>query len=224
MSLSFIPTYRSCTFRTGESPEQDDGIGMDTTSISWTCALDFEDKVRLATGESLQRGLQSRENDISGYVHMSTQPRELRRKSVLGVLAYLKPAEGTNWGLPARPALFSLEIQVKPELFEKLLGLAAQKQLPEVSVNIPSSENGLKMGWEPDGSGREWNNKEHQLLEVNAFKLSFPFIQEKEEAEAAPPSPDPLTPIYGVLASIKLNQTWMLLGILALCVLTWLKR
>lgn len=78
------------------------------------------------------------------------------------------------------------------------------------------------MGWEPDGSGLDWNNKEHPVLEVVAAQFSFPLIA--KDPLLAPPKPEPLAAVTQLLAYIAQKQKWLLAAVVALCALTLWRR
>ncbi len=215
--LRFQPTYGSCAAQFSEAAEHAESYERGRTGIGWACALAFEERVRLSTGGELKRSALGKEEHVDGTVWVSTEPVVSSERPTKGFISY---HEGSD--AHATPEGYSVTVQVNPALFERILVLATSKQLPSVSIVIPDNAPGMKMGWEPDGSGHEWDTKNHTVLEITSASFSFPIIA--DEPEVSPPKPEPLAVVHQVLVKIAQRQGWLLAAVIALCLLTYFKR
>jgi len=219
--LTFEPDYTSCTLRFGEAAEHAPSYERPYRWLSWSCVLNLDGHVRLSTGGELKRAGVGKDEHGAGSVTVGTEAIEANGRETTGYIRYHAAVEGEDF-FPGMDEGYGISLRVSPDAFERLLALAGQRQLPSISVVIPNESHGIKMGWEPDGSGKEWDTKEHPVLEVVAAQFSYPLIA--EDPLLAPPKPDPAAAMTQVLVYIAQKQKWVLAALVALCALTLWRR
>lgn len=219
--LTFEPTYSSCTLRFGEAAEHAEPLDQPYRGLMWSCVIAFDDHVRLSTGGELKRASVGAHEDVAGIITVDTAPIEWNGRQTTGLIRYhgAYEGDGLDEGIPQG---YSVALRVSPETFERLVVFARQRQLPSITVRIPSNTPGLKMGWEPDGSGKDWETKDHPVLEVVVAQFTYPLIA--DDPLLAPPKPEPLAVVTQLLGYIAQKQKWLLAAVVALCALTIWRR
>lgn len=130
-------------------------------SLRYRVALHYSNHVRLSTGEDLRK--------LEGKVFLwpSDSP-SITEESPFGWLCYIEAYEGEFDSLPA---YYSVELRLPRQQFDELLSAARLGRVPSyISVNV----KGLEIGWEPDGSGREWDNKTSPRLTATSAEFVVP--------------------------------------------------
>jgi hypothetical protein len=179
--------------------------------------------VRLSTGEKF--------HELKGSVTL--RPVAEIKAEPVGMLSYFPAREDD---IDPWPASYAAEVRVLQEQFHEIILAARAGRLPStllISVGGP----GAKMGWEPDGSGTEWDNKEHRNVLIYSLTLSVPLVGEppnaaendpvdEHAAEMLPPLRAQLTAIGkhmqeldAKLGRLTQHVTWLAVGLAA--VLLW---
>jgi hypothetical protein len=157
-------THAGWTFSfDGKAPE---GSLSTRNVVSWAVRVADRQKIRLATGNDL--------NKLPGHVRFfvgDATPEGMTPQH---------DAVGPCWGRfrwyeeletryePHFPENYEVDMYVSQRLFERLESLVAANQIPKVTLSVGSKTDGasIKVGWEPDGSGLEWDNVKRPQLEV----------------------------------------------------------
>jgi hypothetical protein len=160
----------------------------DTLKLSLTAKLDDGERLGLATGEKIK--------DVDIYVGFYTVPTDehiqhFKRFSGwadyakgVGTLAYLASHE--NDGVPA-----SLHFQFYPSepQLTKLVMLAQHGRFPSrLNITVPDGQ-GMQYGWEPDGSGKDWDNISNQILPVESVHFLINLPTQATDNPSPPDSP-----------------------------------
>jgi len=157
-------------------------------------------------------------NDLEGTVAFEdADAREPYKGFAKGSLSYWK---GSDDVIFPRPASWLATIRLPSVDLERLMKTVADG-LPLASVNIDldSEAEGIKNGWEPDGSGKKWDNAAHPALEITGFSLYFGRPQE-EELVPDPPEPEIKTDVKVLEAvrAVARNTTYLIYAIIGLAV------
>lgn len=117
----------------------------------------------------------------------------------VGSLSYW---EGHDDYIDGHPSSYTLVIRLPPDDLASLRNAIAQgTSLQSVNVRVP----GMKYGWQPDGSGKEWDNKANPGLEIDGFALYFG-KPEEEEIVPDPPETEVNTEVKSLLALREVHK------------------
>jgi hypothetical protein len=176
--MTFLPVDAATSFSfplDGPAPAR--AISNNTT-LAWSVRLEHGKKVRLSTG--------SRLNDIQGHVNIQVGDASPEGRSVFGEeenrierWGFLRYFESDSSDFLSVPEQYFVSLYVSQRLFDRVLRLAERGHPPTVSIEVaeksigdllkgeePPKEFAMKYGWEPDGSGVEWNNKASPHVEI----------------------------------------------------------
>jgi hypothetical protein len=120
----------------------------------------FRPTVRLTTEEKELRNL----DGMAGFAVMD----EHTPKDSKGYLYYSPAWEDPIMGHPAQ---YSVSLWLAADEMARLIDLV-QSGVPLTKLSI-DVEEGVKYGWEPDGSGTDWDNAQFQQVPVKGFNLKF---------------------------------------------------
>jgi len=145
-------------------------------------------------------------DSLSHHVDLTTEEKEF--SNLAGTVAFeeadgKEPCEGfvkdalTYWkaindSLDPQPASWLATIHMPSKDLQRLLKTIADS-LPLRSVNIDA--DGLEFGWEPDGSGKKWDNAATPALAIKGYRLFFG-SPEKQEILPDPPEPEIQTDLW----------------------------
>ncbi len=188
--------------------------------LGWAVKVSKEDTVRLTAGGTLDK--------LPGHVWFSIgtatpEGREVYREETppkWGVLAYQKAEENPDH-YPMLPEAYALSVHVSQSLYEKLQALVVARTLPTISVNVgsnwsrsfnpddpePSDKDAIRYGWEPDGSGLEWDNENFCHLEIKWCEFRVNVGLPKAEDDDTQPDRDMMPPTRSDLAKIRESLT-----------------
>ena len=132
--------------------------------------------------------------------------------------------EGSSDIISPQPPSYLATIRLPSADLERLMRTVADG-LPLASINIDldGSGEGIKYGWEPDGSGKKWDNAAHPALEIKGFSLYFGRPQE-EELVPDPPEPEIKTDVKVLEAvrEVARNTSYLIYAIIGLAaVMVW---
>ncbi|MCW5576762.1 MAG: hypothetical protein KIT13_11770 [Burkholderiales bacterium] len=210
-NIQFVPTRMNFGLSV---KEMDDG-SKDSLILSYSVKpfRPSRNEVRLSTGdkfENLEGTLSFRCERLGEDV--LTVPKT-------DILGNEKPGETvkatgllTYWGaiedeLDPHPAAYFAEVWLKPEIFEHVLSTARLGKMPsQISIQVVG---GIKIGWEPDGSGKEWDNKDHPNLPIISVSMDVYLGVDpssvEESADFGEPALDDFPPTRAQIVSLE-NQ------------------
>src|ERR1051325_561908 len=183
-SISLVPTRAAVGISRGE-----DLISAgDRTVLVFAVKPEepWRNEVRLTTGEKFQ--------DLEGNVrlHPGEPPPEwekikvkrtaLSREDDTPVIGTLTYSEETDIDFTTYPASYDAEVWIGPSYFDQLLRAARQGKMPS-SIRVDVAGDGIKYGWEPDGSGKAGDNKAKPQLAVILISVNFPLAGPPADAE-----------------------------------------
>lgn len=173
--------------------------------IYWFARLPAGDKIRMASGPVLARQF--------GSISLVTDEIKYGRVMAGAFMAIDRSLSDPDGGRPG----FGATLTVSQEEFDRTLVLAREGRLPDLRLEIDSAA--LEMGWEPDGCGKDWNDRAEGVLEVQGWDFKYPMPE--RDAFTEPPPAGPLPPavadiralgaaVDAIRSSLKL-QTWVLI-------------
>ena len=201
----------------GEAPPDvlDTGPG-----VGWAVKVSNEGTVRLATGGTLEK--------LPGRVWFSIGTATPEGRAVYqeetpskwGILAHHKADENPDHS-PMLPEAYALSMHVSRSTYETLRALVAAQTLPTISVNVgshwtrsfnpddpePSDKDAIRYGWEPDGSGLEWDNENFRHLEIKWCEFRVNVGLPKAEDDDTQPDHDMMPPTRSDLTKILESLT-----------------
>lgn len=159
----------------GDPSEKFSTLVSPKSFLYWNVRLvDHRSRTRLATGGELSK--------LPGSVRVSigndpeTGGMECEGGLARGMLHWLE--EFTD-DFDYEPEDYQAELYVTQRTFERLHTHAAAGLLPEVVIDVDG--RGIRAGWEPDGSGRDWDNKEHPSVEIAWFRFDYPLNKPEQD-------------------------------------------
>jgi hypothetical protein len=182
--------------------------------------MSAQDTVRLATGGTLEK--------LPGRVWFSIGTATPEGRAVYGegtppkwgALAYHKADENPDHH-PPLPEAYALSVHVSRSMYETLRALVAVRTLPTISVDVgsnwtrsfnpddpePSDKDAIRHGWEPDGSGLDWDNQKFPHLEIKWCEFRVEVGVPKAEDDATRPDLGLMPPTRNDLAKILESLT-----------------
>jgi len=136
-----------------------------TEKLSYSVVAQRRRDVRLATEEQF--------GALEGSVTLQ-RAEEPNTDKAVGVLRYLRAFESRD-GLESEPASYAVHCAISPLQFDELVIAARAGRLPSLIALEVAGEGG-EMGWEPDGSGFEWDNKTHPGLAIAEIGFILPLV------------------------------------------------
>jgi hypothetical protein len=167
--LSFEPAREqaaiSLSNRDGETPAS----GVTANGISWALKLRQGGRVRLSTGGDLR--------ELEGSVYLRVGDATPDGKAIYegddpirwGGLHYLAADSDDDQS-------YYIDLHISQSQFDRVQRLVELGSVPVLNIDLgddslfkKDGEAAIKYGWEPDGSGKEWDNKNHQHLPIKGF-------------------------------------------------------
>lgn len=142
-----------------------------TRSISMRLTLERHEDVRLPDKRSL-KDVQWSIYAIPDYSDPAAAPREC-----VGVLSYHEAKSGSDYS-------FEEECHIKAVLSGSTFDTLFQSlQVGRVPDYVRINARDLKYGWEPDGSGKEWDISQNPQVLVTEATFGIPISLEASEAD-----------------------------------------
>lgn len=206
-SVGFIVGQPSLVFRQNL-------IGSDGWRLGFDIQLanSFRQKVSLTTEEESL-------SNLDGSLAFEDTNSEPYLGFTAGSLSYWEGCDDEFYG---HPSSYTLVIRLPPDELRNLRDAIAQgNSLQSVSVRVPA----MKYGWQPDGSGKEWDNAANPGLEIDAFALYFG-KPEEEEVVPDPPETEVNTEVKSLLALRDVQRTlsYILLALIGLILVTYIRK
>ena len=207
-SVGFIVGRPSLVFRQGL-------IGSDGWRLSYDIHLanSFRQKVSLTTEEESL-------SNIEGTLAFEDTNSDPYLGFPAGSLSYWKGRDDDD--IDGYPSRYTVVIRLPSDAMQSLRdGIAQGTPLQSVSVRVP----GMKYGWQPDGSGKEWDNATNAALEVDGFALHFG-QPEEEEVVPDPPETEVNTEVKSLIAIREVHRTlgYIFFALVGLIVLVIFRR
>ena len=125
---------------------------------------------------------------------------------IIGTLTY---SEETELDIATYPASYEVEAWIGPSHFDQLLRAARQGKMPS-SMRVDVAGDGIKYGWEPDGSGKDWDNKEKPQLAVICISIVLPLAgspgaSEEMQGDADSAALEELPPTRAQMSQVMKN-------------------
>lgn len=98
---------------------------------------------------------------MGGNVRLTATKPEATEDAI-DLLSYIEPISSSD-GFLDSGASYQATCQLPSEQIDELIAAARIGRLP-ASFDISVEGPGIEYGWEPDGSGMEWDNKNHNHL------------------------------------------------------------
>ena len=132
-------------------------------------------KIQLAQGESLTLSSGEKSSELDGRVTVFPGTEEAEK----GTLSYF-PARNDEFY--AFPPQFIVQTALPLNQFNELLSAAKLGRMPStISVEI----EGMDYDWQPDGSGKKWDNKALPRLAVSSMRFSVPLVVSHADDDSA---------------------------------------
>lgn len=170
VAVSFIVTNPSASF-------SDQKYGFEGWGISFRAELSnsFRQHVELSSQEEELKNL----DGVIRFFDRNPDKTEHQKK---GTIFYWK---GSDDNVFPDPPGYTVTIFLEKSDYENI-NRTIGDGLPLYTVRI--DVEGMKYGWEPDGSGKKWDNINNPTLEIEGYTL---FFGEPEEEEIVPDPPEP---------------------------------
>ena len=177
----------------------------------------WEEELRLSTGENIDH--------VNKYVSFKTIDGSLREwldekhggegVSPIGLLHYLPGRERKIDSETTLPSL-SFEVYLTEAQMELMLNLAREGRWPETFGFDLADDKGMKYGWEPDGSGKDWDTSMFPRIPIEGLQFQIPILDAPSKEEAPVPN-TPTTPVGAdllpVLNKIAVSLGWVGAGV-----------
>jgi hypothetical protein len=174
MHLSFEPTGFDTKLilpREGESPREDYGTLSGPPVLVWQVRPARGERTRLATGGELR--------DVDGRIRLLMDPPPYDEKNARGSFGWHEDRG------------YQVTLHLSRDAFVAVLENVRARAIPSLSLFVPEG-GGLKMGWEPDGSGKEWDNRAHPSLDIGWWRFEIA-LSPSEDATEEKPAAAPVT-------------------------------
>jgi hypothetical protein len=205
---------------------------------------DERDHLDLDTGEVFQdygyARTQKNEGKLIG-ASITIRSTEDKSDSEKSVMHYMGAVTGEFY---SHPSSIIFDVIIEPALFQKILKNTRIGLLPEtITIDLvdersffTTSDEAKKQGpfgygWEPDGSGKVWHNKEreNQKIAIESVRFDFAVVKPQYDEQFRRLLPvqsdapiervtDQITPIRTILTEMSKHLRWAMIGIVALAI------
>lgn len=184
-------------------------------ALGWAVRASDDGTVRLATGGALEK--------LPGRVSFCVGTATAEGRTVYeegtppkwGVLRYHE-ADNNPGPFLLLPETYALTIYVSRSIYDVLQSLVAARTLPTITVTVgshwnasfhsgepePADKDAVRYGWEPDGSGLEWDNKGFSTLEIKWCEFRVNVGLPKSKEDETQPDQTMMPPTRGDLANV----------------------
>lgn len=112
--------------------------------------------------------------------HLSVCEASSESDSQYNTIHYHEAIKGDDYG---NPPFIGFDFYLHPRDFDELMKHIQSGLIPStVQVDLGSTRNEalpIKYGWQPDGSGKKWNNKNEENRHVQIERISFHYDLQK---------------------------------------------
>jgi hypothetical protein len=214
ISLDPTGTGAAWTFSFDGKPPKGDLLSRNV--VAWAVRVPDRERVRLATGSELNK-LPGRVRFFVGDATPDGKATFREGASARWGDFHWYEGNKTSGDSPRFPENYEVDMYVSQDLFNRLESLAAAQTIPKLTVSLGSGtdKDSIKYGWEPDGSGLEWDNIKQPHLEVHwcnfDVHVGLPASEEDDRLPdqcLAPPTKGDLAEAV-TKATLKINQIGM---------------
>jgi hypothetical protein len=156
-----------------------------TPGLSYRVRLGREQSITLTTDEKFA--------ELDGSITLYPDDTEAAFKAeekAIGVFGYFAAQSDFEYSFPAN---YLVQVTVPRAHFDQLVAAARYGRIPsDLSVDV----EGMSYDWQPDGSGKKWDNKATDHLSVSSFKYTLPFFvpETTDQHETPLPSEEAMPP------------------------------
>lgn len=184
-----------------------------------TWRLSFEASLANGWRQSVELTTDHKFEELNGTVDFETTEIEGYKGFEKGSLSFWH-ASGDE--ISPMPPSYLATIRLHPDDHQRLLDMLAGG-LPLMSVNIDVPD--MSYGWEPDGSGKIWDNAEKPAIEIKGYRLFFGKADAGELLEDLPePEIQTDAKILTAIRDLKHTSRWTLYAFIALTFVMLWKR
>lgn len=173
--------------------------------------LKHRESVKLATEEDFDK--------LDGVLRLVEQEGEEpinENENPIGWLYYTPEIDGVDFH---HKAAYTVDVKLPRPRFEALLTAVNQGRLPsEISITT----EGMSYDWQPDGSGKIWDNMSTPQVPIKAMFFIVPlvgpdpldFLDNRNAEDTMPPSRAQLNQVISDLAQLRRkleSMTWLLI-------------
>jgi hypothetical protein len=147
-------------------------------------------------------------------------------------IGYLAHSPSYRSDYDSDPERCSFDASIAPQRLSALIGALQMGRLPR---SVTLAVNGMEMGWEPDGSGLEWDVERYRRLPLRKVHFAVPLasrMQTEDPDEEALPVPATGTDVLAVTTAIQttsqrvaaqlVRSTWIIVA--AVIIAAWAFR
>ena len=188
------------------------------------------DHIELKTGESFRREANKTRSEkpliTATLTCYSSGGMEDDKKDYHNRLSYM-PRREPKYDDPTPSQLFFTYLLPRAE-FELLRENVIARHYP-TSVTVELESDAIKFGWEPDGSGKEWDTVERRTVKINGIDFQFDFRKTEPDVDDELSEPfdfatfgDPRKVAFALLSRLRrIEQTsgWLLFVAVAAAVI-----
>src|SRR5262249_26950498 len=132
-----------------------------------------------------------------------------------------------------QPSTIYFSVFIAPTAFRELVNNVRGGLFPEkILIDLPSKKAPIELGWEPDGSGMIWHNKEkeNRRIAIEVVRFDYAVVkprydENKDEYRLLPMQAatdrinEQIVPIQTSLAEMLKYLRWITMGIVALAIM-----
>ena len=224
-------------------PTQDNPLTLQESVAFELLPTDDRDHLDLDTGEVFQDYSFARlhKNDkklISANI--TIRPSRDDSDYQYNLMRYMGEQTGDDFN---HPSSIDLNVFIAPTAFRQLIDnlrgglypgtitieLADEARFFKTSTN-PKTKAPIEFGWEPDGSGMIWHNKEHRTIPIESVRFDYSIVKPRFDQETHRPLPmlfnaptdrinEQMTLIQGRLMEMLKYSRWITMGVSALAIM-----
>jgi hypothetical protein len=145
----------------------------------------------------------------------------------IGWMTYCAESSGIDYH---SNATYQLDVRVPTRRFRALGETANQGRMPSlISVEIGDTK-GMKRDWQPDGSGKIWDNKNFPQLPIKSIFFITPLnggdpkdvLDDGMPEDGMPPSRASVNQVTSLLKQVNNKLSWLMISVLILfAVVIW---
>ena len=178
--------------------------------------------IRLASREKVILSTEENFEELEGHLSIfEKRSEEQNEDEIIGSIQYTEESVAIDMH---HAACYTIYIYLPKPRFELLLAAVSRGQQPS-EIMIDVAEGGIRYDWQPDGSGKVWDNKTTPELLLKSATFFTPLtgvdtLDERVWEDGMPPSKAQLNELKQSLAELKICFKWLL--ILVASILGWL--
>ena len=163
-------------------------------------------ELRLGRGESVKLATEENFNDLEGTLRLVEQEdKPLEENAPIGQMYYVEKYDDV---LSSHKTNYTVDVKISRRRLEPLLAAVNLGRLPShISIDV----EGMTYDWQPDGSGKIWDNKTSPYLPIKSMYFITPLIggdphdcfDDRSPEDGMPPSRAQLNQVTAILKQIE---------------------